>query len=140
CLPARGLVNTGSEYALTTGWGNKGGGRLSPRIRQMGWVRIVATDPNLWPTNQTQVIYGHITPLTVGTAICDGDSGGPLVQYVSGRAVLIGVAMGWYNFNKSLYFSDCAANYPHSVMGWTRVSRYIDWIIGVINNDTYSGR
>ncbi|CAG2111098.1 unnamed protein product, partial [Medioppia subpectinata] len=60
CLPARGLVNTGSEYALTTGWGNKGGGRLSPTIRQMGWVRIVPPDPNLFPTNQTHVIYGHI--------------------------------------------------------------------------------
>ncbi|CAG2111394.1 unnamed protein product [Medioppia subpectinata] len=156
CLPARGLVNTGSEYAVTTGWGVTGEGRLSPRIRQMGWVRIVATDPNLWPTNHTELIFGHITPLTSGTAICavqiedcflkisrqlvTGDSGGPLVQYVSGRAVLIGVTAGPFYFNRSLYNNDCAVNYPHSVMGWTRVSIYIDWIIGVINNETHSGR
>ncbi|CAG2102877.1 unnamed protein product [Medioppia subpectinata] len=70
CLPARGLVNTGSEYALITGWGHTGKLPVS-MIRQMGWVRIVVTDPNRYPTNDTRFIFGHITPLTSGTAACE---------------------------------------------------------------------
>ncbi|CAG2105513.1 unnamed protein product [Medioppia subpectinata] len=138
CLPASGVTNTADEYALISGWGSVDNVGKFPVNRHMGWVKIMAPGTLNWTTDQIYLYAQHVSPIN-GTVVCQGDSGGPLVQYVSGRAVLIGVASrsirSVKHNNTSVRY--CASQDADSITIWMRVSAQIDWIIGVIRNDTY---
>lgn len=113
--------------AVVSGWGKTGYLGTTSNVLLKATIPLVATAR----CNDADHYNGVVKPGMLcagsdqgGTRSCAGDSGGPLVQVRNGIRYQIGVA-SWGPAN-------CDTSTQYSV--FTRVSRYVDWINGVIRS------
>ncbi|KAG7312065.1 hypothetical protein JYU34_001514 [Plutella xylostella] len=140
CLPQPVAPDFTGTLATVAGWGfthedrAKGVLRATLEIPMKTDVQVVSNDEcNDWYKSQgtkvkvisTQMCAGHEDG---GRDSCWADSGGPLMVHREGRMMLIGVVSTG---------SGCARARQPGI--YTRLSRYTEWIAGIIRGDDGKG-
>ncbi|CAG0913751.1 unnamed protein product [Notodromas monacha] len=126
CLPERGVPIPDGLECIVAGWGALSfGNQEKPDHLQEVTVPLMANCAEYMPDVQKNIDKHFCAGYREGGKdSCTGDSGGPLVCPHHSGYVLFGITS---------YGKSCAG--PKSPGVYTRVSNYVDWIMGVIVAD-----
>ncbi|XP_062046029.1 chymotrypsin-like elastase family member 3B [Lepus europaeus] len=125
CPPPRDYILPHGTECYITGWGTTSTGGSIPDILQQGLLPVVdyahCSQPDWWGSSvkETMVCAGG-----ANVAGCNGDSGGPLN--------CPGVKCEWEVNGVASFVSIEGCDTLKKPTVFTRVSAYIDWIIGII--------
>ncbi|ESO84179.1 hypothetical protein LOTGIDRAFT_108162, partial [Lottia gigantea] len=116
------IVNNG---CYITGWGDTEGSGQHSNALQVGSTNVVSNPDCISAHGLTGTFGIRETNICFGLSLstsCNGDSGGPAVCNVTDTMYVVGID-SWRR-------TGCPTDYPSI---YTRVSKYIDWILNTIN-------